>query len=564
MKKSSFIICLCAVPLYASINSLKGTYAILKAPYRDLSPIHGAVASETGALQTLYDIKDERKNSATVSLVKKLFFRTLTTPSDADFLVTKDIRRLDEDEKKTCFFVASILIFLRELEKKEAFVNYKNMIVLYKKTLAEGKKNLVVEGKQRGVKWVYDQAVAHTKVLIKDMQSSDDFKEYAEPFKMIVPYALKAHLECIVEGIFPAATTQLILLGHLYKHTGGDKRFLREYYELLDKRLSCLERPLDSIWQNAHFDMTKIDDLVAVLQAEPLVGERLQQYFEEYVFVRLARAVPLATYQDTTFQGETFADCMDTAVRNMVNALAYNPDSKRFDISLLEQRLGKKAAPSLKRFYAFNSDPSAVTDKAVHKSWAEIVSSNVPYVAYNRALGSGALPEGKRGFIHVEPTTDVLTTALTHKEYVPVATDEPVFTVKPSLKNAIVMLNHLFSLELFEPSLSKEFLRDDFVATYLPKLATALHATVPAIIDVDKRDFTDEMLVTPFEFNFTEPKPYVMSVVLKTENRHGVADFCSAQLTNAVMTMPEPLQEPYPLSLPLLVHGAEEKFCERT
>jgi len=546
---------LLAGALQGNSNNVKGTYALLKPAFKVFSSIHGVVAVETGALQKLY-AREDASSKDTVALVKRLFLRMLE--SGADVVVAKNIRQLDYEEQKTVFFVAIMLALLKSFDQQEAFLFYKKTSETYKQMQAEGKKNLSVDGKTRGIHWLQEQMADYRKELIKYVESSDDFANFAEPFKKVVPYVVKAHLECSLEN---RKTTFLILLSLLYKETHGDKHFLRTYYNLLNNRLACLSYEPDDAWENDAFKVGDIESLVKTLQAQPLEGDCVQKLFEEYVFVQFSQTVPLATYQDTTFKGQVFADCMNTGVRNIVNVLAYNPELKRFEVSTLEQRLDKKVSENLKHFYELNADPAAVNDKSVHASWAELVSSNVPLVGYNRLIKDGKteiVPLDKRGFIKTLQHEPAFVNTLIEKGYVLVPEETDIFSVKPSLKNLIVVLENLFSLELFGSDVDKEFVRDDFVATYLPKLATALHATVPTTLDIDSRDFTSDVLTTKFEFNFTQPQAYTSSVILFTKRRHGVVEFCPTPKEATIkFVFPESLKEPYPLSLPLLVHGAE-------
>lgn len=567
MKKLAVLVSLCSLSAYASVNSVRGTYTILKPAFRDLSSIHGVVAWKTGFVNDLYETKDERKKSATVKLVQKLFHKTVSSASAADLIVTKDIRHLDDDEKQTALFVANMLLVLRELGSQQAFSEYKKFLALYKQLQIKDTKNFFIDGKTRGVRWLQEQVAVKRKELIAKVESSADYKVFAGPLKKLVPAIIESQLECVVDNVFSAETVHLVLLALLYKETGGDKRFVRSYYEQLHERLHCLTATLDTVWETSQFSPRSIDSLIATLRKEPLEGGFLENHFEEYVFVRFEQEVPLATYHDALFKGHEFTDCMDTAVRNMLNVITYNRDTKVFDVPLLEQRLGFKelgtnVRQELKSFYTQNSEPASVTDGVVHTSWAEI-SSNIPFVAYNRALVKGvaeALPAGKRGFIKgvVDKGPDgvaekeALASLFTARGYVLVSDDADVFTVKPTLKNLIVMLDYLLNLNLFNGALHREFLRDDFVAAYLPKLAKAVHATVPTIVDADKRDFTDELLVTTLDFNFTQPKPYTAAVTLLTESRHGLLDFCPVQ-PEQLPALAVPLQEPYPLSAPLLV-----------
>lgn len=568
MKRLAVFVGLCSLSGYASVNNIKETYTILKPEFRDFSIIHGAVAAETDFLPALYDLRDERKKSATVNLVQKLFHATFRRAGLADFVATKDIRHIFEEEQVPS--VAYLLLFFHGLPTDALYTHYSLIADELRSVREQKKRDPKTQGIVKKIDKLQRQRAKQRDILVKKFTSSAEYTHLAEPFQKLVPAIIEAHLECMTEKIFSPETVQLILLALLYKEIGGDKRFVRLYYELLHKKLQCLDGNLDAAWEASQFTPGSIDSLIKMLSAEPLTGNFLEKHFEEYVFVHLARAVPLVRYKDSFFKGHEFGDCMDTVVRNLLNNLSYNPDTKRFDVALLEQRLGSKdlgsnevsvkVSKELKNFYTQNSDPALASDKVVHNKWAEQVSSNIPFVAYRSRLANGVseeLPQEKRGFIK-GIDAPAFTIKLIEKGYVPVDDTVDVFTVRSGLKNLIVMLDYLLHLNLFESGLEQEFLRDDFVATYLPKLANALHATLPIITDVDKRDFSDELLATTFDFNFMWPKPYTTTVTLLTERRHSAFEFCPLLLTEKKLVVPEPLQLPYPLSLPLLVSGAEK------
>jgi hypothetical protein len=546
--------------LHANINNIKGTYDILKPEYKQFSVIHGAVAWETGTIRRMYDLgalgkHGDKIKSRTIALVHKIFYRKPGTTSIAEFVATKEIRELTLTDAEVARFVADVLLYLHKLPETELFKKYKETFTALEQ--ADKKKKPILT----------QTLTLLRKNIAKDLEENPDFATYAEPLKKLLPYIVGAYLECAVESCMPAYTPELILLGLLYKKTNLNRDTVEIYYKRLLEKINCLNIPAD--WQEWKKDTFKASDLATIkkeLEGTSVSNENVQSLYEKFVFEQLSPTgfPPDISYSNAKItngtQSASFADCMDSTVRNVINFLSYNQQTGLFDTALLAQRIGTTIYPSLKTFYDKNATPASAGETAVHSDWAQIAISNIPFVSYNSALPRKA-KTSDLGYIKINgAVSPELETFLKDKKYTVLSDSETAYELNPSMKNLIIVLNHLLGLNLFaEEPLEKAFIRPDFVEFYLPKLATALKASLPAsfiekdLKEIDKRDYSSTEVKLPLNFSFSEPEYYAVNLTLQTTSGHG--QFFSTSSKEFAQTLQPTLTllEQYPISIILLI-----------
>jgi len=373
------------------------------------------------------------------------------------------------------------------------------------------------------------------KNIAKELNESPTFAAYAEPLKKLLPYISDAYLECAVENYMPAYTPTLILLGLLYKKTNLNRDTVEIYYKYLQEKVDCLNVPADwTAWKKDTFKGRDLEVLTIELQNTPLTHDNIQKLYEKFVFIQLSPTnfPPELSYSTATItngsESASFADCMDSTIRNVINFLSYNPQTGLFDPALLAQRLGTTLHPSLKAFYNKHDIPVSAGETNVHSDWAQSVISNIPFVSYDSALPHKARTSDL-GFIKIpEALSPKLDTFLKDKKYTVLDNSEIAYELNPSMKNLIIVLDYLLGLQLFtEEPLEKAFIRTDFVEFYLPKLAAALKTSLPEIFvetalkEIDKRDYTFEPITLPLILEFLEPIEYVTGITIKTTSGHG-------------------------------------------
>ena len=245
---------------------------------------------------------------------------------------------------------------------------------------------------------------------------------------------------------------------------------------------------------------------------------------------------------------------MDSTVRNLINFLCYNPQTKIFDTILLQERLGITVHPSLAAFYKKNPDPSAAADRTVHSDWAQMVISDIPFVSYNSTLPA-EVKASALGFVKVDNALPELKAFLQKKQFTVLKEDQIGYELNPSMKNLIIVLDYLLGLKLFaDEPLQKAFMRDDFVQLYLPKLAAALKTSLTpsfVVADIDKKDYTSEQIKLPLAFYFEQPEPYAVNLIIKTTSGHGEIEFAFTEKKQSRSSLP--FQEEGPISGLLLI-----------
>ncbi|HSW75970.1 MAG TPA: hypothetical protein VLG50_02935, partial [Candidatus Saccharimonadales bacterium] len=199
------------------------------------------------------------------------------------------------------------------------------------------------------------------------------------------------------------------------------------------------------------------------------------------------------------YQGVGFADCMETAMRNLANIITY-----------LEGKLGVAPKgltmkPQLQKFYEIplNSDNASVGHKDVHQNWTDVIE-NIEGASYDYLVYQGKkIASHCDGFIFIDNLNDLdktlpkksvelngKTIELVEKNvgertYLLVAKNPELFgcELMPNLSNMVVVLNNLFNLQLY-PS-SKDVIEPDFASKYLQLACEKLGWTLRSSSKID-------------------------------------------------------------------------------
>lgn len=530
--------------------NIKGTYDSLKSEYKDLSIIHGAVAWETGVIRRLHDygalgFRGDKIPSKTVLLVHKFFHRPPGSEGDAGFLVTKPVRKLPDI--MVVDFVASMLVFLQRLPSTDVFKAYQATHTAYERAAAQKTEHGELSSEAKKLK----KEVAEAQRAVLNTFDASDHPPYESPLAELAHYPIKAFLECAHQGYFSPSMPLIILQALLYKKTEGDRTMTRRYYEYLQKHLDCLAFPLPETWKLDAFSYGQRKTFLQEFASTAPAAD-VHQMYERYVLLKLLLVgyPPIDSYSDATIKDVEFTDCMDTALRNLINFLAYSPHTERFEVALLEQRLGTTVHPSIKAFYATHNDPSTVADKKVRDDWAATVSSNIPYLVYCRALP--AIAKDKKDCVKVVHATEAVNAFAAKRNYVVLPESSFAYDLRPSLKNVILACDYLLGLRLFEGASPDVWVHDGFIATYLPKLVVALKASIPATLDLkkfDKNDMTEASIFVPFTFSFDGATPYHFSCMLHIDYDDGELIFKTSEWKTSDVGFPYELLPTSPASL---------------
>lgn len=535
--------------LHANINNIKGTYDILKPEYKQFSVIHGAVAWETGTIRRMYDLgtlgkKTSQIESKTIQLVHQLFYRIPESTSPVDFVVTEKIKSLSDID--TTLFVADCMLYLTNLPETEFFKNYQKYFAEYL-TKDEGKKPSFKK------KFLIPERLKIEASIKKD----PIFAKYDQALRNLLPFIANAALECSIENYLPDYTPQLIVLGLLYKKTNCNRDMLEAYYKHLQDNIDCLNSPADwNAWKENVFTTQEDFKITNELQTAPPTDETIHNLYEKYIFATLTpdNHPPIISYSKPGIDPlvnckekgneknyRCFSDCMDTTIRNLINFLCYNSQTKLFDVTLLESRLGNPIHKSLKDFYIKNPDPNKAGDDPAHNDWAQTVISNIPFVIYRRTLPQPTSTFTDPRFIKIENPSASLAEFLKQNSIELLTEKAPAYEIVTSLKTLIIVLNHLLGIKLFIGAngdiTEEEFLNEHFIKTYLPKIITAFRTSLPydfSLEDIDKRDYTDKQIRLPLNLTFEQPEFYSINLTIGTKRGHGEIIFTPDQEKTAI------------------------------
>jgi hypothetical protein len=426
--------------------------------------------------------------SATIKLVRNIFYRKKGTTAPDQFVLTKDLMEASPDV--VVVYVGRLIIELAKIQTSE----------VYTKALNKMAKMTDEKQKVNALKSVISQTKTIVKEKMKDSKGWSLADRKDQKFRELLPsdvtnYAVDAYFECLTESLFPSFTPLMILQALLYQSTKCNKFLLKDYYEEIKKEFSGAIKEginFDEEWQKASFE-GQGGLLKEELQQVNITTENIHEMYEKIVFMHFlpSEYPPEAAYSTAHLilpdgRSTGFYDCMDTTMRNVCNFLSYDQKNKRFDIDVLERRLGTKVSDRLRRFYAQHHDPTRVAEPAVHDAWVQDVISNMPFVSYN----SYDENQGSSGMGFIRFVNGDLAKKLQDVRYTVCADTSYLYEVNPSIKNIIVILNDLLGLNLYT-DIKEEFLREDFIKTYLPMLLDRLHAQSNEKIDLEKIDAQD-------------------------------------------------------------------------
>jgi hypothetical protein len=233
---------------------------------------------------------------------------------------------------------------------------------------------------------------------------------------------------------------------------------------LLDSGESIFNNPdiLNAEWDKDIFMSGDVAQFRNALTFNATDTEQLRRSYEHIIYLGLlpGRYPKVAGYSTAFYSynesGQnkqvTFADCMETTLRNLTNIILYNPETQEFDVS----KIKNTPTQQLQDFYRAFKSATSVEDSAAHNAWTAVVE-NIPFVSYNRETEDKTIK----------------------------------YELNPSLKNIILVFNHIFGLNLFEsePGDSLEsktrhaVSRGDFIKVYFPQMCSSLGITCNGFFD---------------------------------------------------------------------------------
>ena len=301
------------------------------------------------------------------------------------------------------------------------------------------------------------------------------------------------------DALYLPHTIEMILLAFVYKKYSYNRIVLKAFYDALNAQFGgkLLLRELDEEWVKDSFapvtQAQALKTIETIFAAQDLM-QSIKKHYAEFVYNAFQiRSFPAPVgYANAVYEYEkgkktvAVADCMDNTMRNFINLYAYDAQQNKFTLATLLAAMNITAVhPALADFLKVFDEVNKASSLEAHNAWLQVIS-NIPYVAYNQMIDGGteqstvALEVGK-GYIAVPENekTNELLAWLKKAGYQVLEKNQYGYELQPSVKNIIIVLDHLLALHLFSNAggLAKEFMRSDFIKEYFPKLCAALKAT---------------------------------------------------------------------------------------
>ncbi len=337
---------------------------------------------------------------------------------------------------------------------------------------------------------------------------------------------LESLVECdnsTTQPAYPKYTIHMILQAFVYKTCGHDRDALKLFYTRLNELLddNVLTSQLPENWVADTFKPIKPTTSLEIIKDifnTRILEQNINQNYENlvYNFLQIQKthnfAKPIGfryiCYEYAKNKStQKFPNCMENGLLNFINLFAYDIESNQLSLETLLKNMNlKKVHPALAGFLEqFKKTSETETDEA-HAQWLSLVS-NIPYAAYNQIINTKSGENKVRkdddmGFVAI-PEKDLLAHSelknnLDEKHYNLMSRGWQGFELIESVKNIIIILNHILDLNLFsentcgeEIDLAKAFIRHDFIKIYFQLLCKKLGATGSLAIEQEFGEISD-------------------------------------------------------------------------
>ena len=377
MKRLFFFISLLSVffAQAASLESLKGSYAGLPEELRELSLLDGAIALETGMLERLYnaEVVPSLLQQESIRLIKKLFSIIPANNNqpqvheagfvDGQFRLSKGVA--DSDGKKNKLLKNLLILWLIKIVK-----NREGIAIELKETAISDLKSLLVRDH------------AFTATLFKDADTD------------IAVTALK--------GVFWAIKNTIVEKEVPFQHEDQLKMAWKSLKEILEKKFPRQEGVMRKLIAQLDPLMKLLKSASSEYQPEEITENAIiniaQQDFTPESYEQFAVGMlklisgdayhPKALNQSeqnlkVVINGKeiNFVDCVETLIRNLINILAYDRETRSFRPEALKEKF-KDLQPELFNFYKAYPSMEQQRTWDARIAWESLVS-NIQGVTYN-------------------------------------------------------------------------------------------------------------------------------------------------------------------------------------
>lgn len=455
-----------AIQSTISIANLKDTHDILK-DYSDwYAPFWGLPFAENDVARNLYVFSDYYNKKQFEEKAKK-------ATSDFDFLKS-DIQAYFERDNKIATQTMVKWLFA-EIAETFNVSNSENNPVKYLSFKDIGKIiRIIYNNKNNYEKTKFNLQAYLNKTILPDIadrfyasnpqKSRTKTPFNANPFNQFINALIGSLQECANNNpgqLFPEYTTEGILLGYILMK-GNNRSDLQDYFEgFLGEKIT--------LPQNIYTDKELNEFLKTPINLEDITSVANYVCAKEHIHLHKTNIPKPINETKVNFKSFIFTNCMETTVLNLINVATYNPENHTMGVRTADIPLSQQ----LQKFYTkYNTNTDPDIDHIDAKNAFINLAENIPFVYYTNLYS----PSSKQmiecedvdcdGFI---PSSTIDTTLpkktitigsaqfnLYEKEWnnqtfllVPSSIDLICFEVRSSLRNIIILLNHLLSLNLY-------------------------------------------------------------------------------------------------------------------
>ena len=469
------------------LNNIAKTHHIIRNNYKHLSLVNGAIGWETSAIRRLYDYgeifpvyredkqnrkfidhyENPEKTHQTVRLTHAMFYRIPGSMEEACFGPTTQL--YDHNPLIGVQTLAKILALCEDVQLDQTTDITPN---------AETCEQQITAIKNQFHAFLKPQArlgadMGH--VTLNALQESDpQNKKYS----------------------YPEHTVQTILLAFVYKKYSDDRNLLNSFYGELNNHLNrklLIPDINHTAWLKEAFkpvnQATALKEVEAIISAHNGIQKQpdnanffssLLKKVETFLFgyrppedtrQNLDALVYYANqihsfptpfgYQSAIYEyaqnkkTPSFSDCMESAVRNFINTCAYDVQNNQFSAHAVKRRIGlPHIHPILDNYLQTSSHVNMASSARAHNAWINVVS-HIPYVNYKRMIdetdGKSSVRVQDKGYVAIPEAVqnDALLDWLTKNGYQLCTPNQRGYELRSSVKNIIILLNHLLQLNLF-------------------------------------------------------------------------------------------------------------------
>ena len=519
------------------LNNIAKTHNIVHNSYKHLSLVNGAIGWETGVIRRMYDFgeifplyredkrnrkfiaqyEDPEKTHQTVRLIHTLFYRVPGSIEASCFGPTTQLQ--DHNPLTAVQTIAKILALCESIQAEEpVFDKALNLLAAPKEMISALLNNpllttennlpawqcIIEQHKNQADELEQTATVATVTEFCKQLTSvQHHFDELLKPqarlgaeMGHVVLNSLREsdpnHIKCS----YSKHMLQTVLLTFVYKKYSDDRNLILSFYNELNDNLGRRLLIPDinyNAWVKETFN--PVNQKIALKKVETIL--------RSHYIKQIGNSINQRIYPDTNIQHDLDAlvyytnqihsfptpigyqkaayeyakykqtpsvpDCMETAIRNFINAYAH------IGVTHIH--------PLLENFLNTFNHVSIASSAQAHNAWLNIVS-HIPYITYHRMVDEtkdqSSIRTIEKGYITIPDTeqADTLCNWLKQNGYELCTPNQHGYELRPSVKNIIILLNHLLQLNLFADTngLAQEFMRPDFVEKYFIKCCVALKA----------------------------------------------------------------------------------------